>query len=138
MDFRLDSRLADVVRYLASQRPSRDARLALAPSFASERVVSSMVGWWRAYNRLVDIAPLRTSVASSAILWSAGDITAQQIERRVAVPPEVAPFNWRRTAVQVHAHGLCTMVCVRGECMQDECTRVHGTCTMSKCASRQP
>ena len=85
------------------RRPSRDERLALAPSFASDRVVSSMVGWWRAYNRLVDIAPLRTSVASSAILWSAGDITAQQIERRVAVPPEAAPFNWRRTAVQVHA-----------------------------------
>lgn len=58
------------------------------------------MGWWRAYNRLVDIAPLRTSVASSAILWSAGDITAQHIERQVAVPPEVAPFNWRRTAVQ--------------------------------------
>ena len=85
-------------------------RAARARSFASDRVVSSMVGWWRAYNRLVDIAPLRTSVASSAILWSAGDITAQQIERRVAVPPEVAPFNWRRTAVQVHAwlmhHGV--------------------------------
>ena len=95
---------------LHPRRPSRDERLALAPSFASDRVVSSMVGWWRAYNRLVDIAPLRTSVASSAILWSAGDITAQQIERRVAVPPEVAPFNWRRTAVQVHAwlmhHGV--------------------------------
>ena len=75
--------------------------------------------WWRAYNRLVDIAPLRTSMASSAILWSAGDLTAQFIESRVARPPDTKPYNWRRTAVQVRAgyvhprcvHGTCTIAC---------------------------
>ena len=60
--------------------------------------------WWRAYNRLVDVAPLRMSMVSSAVLWSAGDLTAQHVENRVARPPAgaaSASYNWRRTAVQV-------------------------------------
>ena len=77
--------------------------------------------WWRAYNRLVDIAPLRTSMASSAILWSAGDLTAQHIESRVARPPDATPYNWRRTAVQVRAWLVHHGVCVHGGCMQGVC-----------------
>ena len=59
-----------------------------------------MVGWWRAYNRLVDAAPLRASVASSAVLWCAGDVTAQHIERRGTAPIGALSYDWRRTAVQ--------------------------------------
>jgi hypothetical protein len=87
--------------------------------------------WWRAYNRLVDIAPLRTSVASSAILWSAGDVTAQHIERRVAQPVDAAPYNWRRTAVQVQAWLVHHGVCVHGECMHGVHTVCARTCTMA-------
>ena len=66
---------------------------------------------WRAYGRLLSTYPVRTQMATTAVIWCAGDIAAQRLERarkppsssggrgvRAAVAPPAQ--DWGRTRLQ--------------------------------------
>jgi protein Mpv17 len=45
-------------------------------------LASKLPEMWRAYGRLLSTYPVRTQMASSAVIWCAGDLVAQRLERR--------------------------------------------------------
>ena len=57
-----------------------------------------------AYSRTLDRHPVKTQMASSAVIWSAGDVAAQSLEngmlRRMRTVTAEAQHDWRRTLVQ--------------------------------------
>lgn len=81
---------------------------------ASDHV--SMKSLWKFYGAALESYPVRTQMASSALIWCAGDLSAQCLEqklkersiRRHGTVSSVSPLvvDWRRTGVQTSYAGL--------------------------------
>ena len=62
-----------------------------------------------AYSRTLHQHPVRTQMASSAVIWGAGDVAAQRLEGGMLSrqsTPQPPPHDWRRTLVQTSYSAL--------------------------------
>jgi len=80
------------------------------------RIGANMKGLWRFYGLALESAPVRTQMASSAVIWAGGDLSAQLLEQKLAARSKrrhgasgsssPLAIDWRRTGVQTGYAGL--------------------------------